>query len=216
MKFNNVGLSLVEMLVTMAILTAIMGGLFWTMSTGQDTWATTDTYIELQNNLRFSIEAISKELRESGSDSLANSKVLINDGGGTNSTDILRFSIPIICQVGGTINDVNGDVANWGAPLTMYCNDSTCMDADDDCATRDYEFIEYQINGSNQLIRRVLSDTFSVAREDIIVQNITDLQAVLSTDQNMVAITITSTLVTSRNRQLSSTINMDVFLRNRG
>ena len=124
--------------------------------------------------------------------------------------------------------NTNGDVANWGAALVWGCdatcdaNDNvngcalTCMDADDDCATKEYQFIEYRIDASNQLVRRVLNDTLAQVQQDIFAHNITDLQAALSVDQNMVTLTVTASRNSDMNRPVSTTSSLEVFLRNRG
>lgn len=213
---SNKGLSLMELVVAVAIFLAMFGGVFMSMSAGQNSWAVTSTQIDLQENLRFTIEKISKELRESGSNSVGAMQVTINDNTGPGSTDVLQFFMPVICEASGSIIDANGDVANWGAPLTFGCTDSTCMDADDDCTTVDYSYLEYGINANNQLERRVRDASNVVVRTDVFAQNITNFQAVLSADSNVVTLTVTATGTTNNNRAITTTDSLDVLLRNRG
>ncbi len=205
-----------ELVVAVAIFLAMFGGVFMSMSAGQNSWAITATQIELQENLRFTIERISKELRESGSDNTGAMQVTINDNTGPNSTDVLQFFMPVICESTGSIIDANGDVANWGAPLTFGCTDSTCMDADNDCTTVDYSYLEYGINANNQLERRVRDASNAVVRTDVFAQNITNFQAVLSGDSNVVTLTVTASGTTNNNRAITTTDSLDVLLRNRG
>jgi len=204
-----------ELVVAIAILSILLLGVMMTMMSGQETWSTADGLIQIQENIRIILEKISREMRETGSDSVGASQITIEDNSGVNNSDIIRFSIPIVCQSGGSIMDANGDVAHWGAPLIWGCDDSTCMDADDDCGTADYKYVEYSINVSNQLLRKVLDDGYVTVKEEIFAQNITNLQAVLSLDQNLVTITITMLKDSTRGRQLVSISSMNINLRNR-
>ncbi|MCA9401519.1 MAG: hypothetical protein KC713_07815, partial [Candidatus Omnitrophica bacterium] len=164
---------------------------------------------------RVTSERISKELRESGSDA-GGLKVALFNNTGIGGSDIIRFSIPIQCEQNGEIMDVNGDVANWGASLNWGCQDDTCMDADNDCSTLDYAFIEYRLGANNQLIRRVLDNGLTTVKDDVFAVHITDFQTQLSADQNMVTITITASTTTVQNRSISETKILNVLLRNRG
>lgn len=213
---NNKGMSLVEIMVVVGILSLLGGGIFMTMTAGRRAWSDTDIQMQLQESLRLTFQKVSRELRESGVDSGAVLQVTIGDGAGVGSTDTLIFSMPVICQAGGSVTDSNGDVANWGAPLTWGCTNSTCMDADNDCATVDYKFVDYRIDGNNQLLRRVLDGTNTVVKSDVFAQNVSDFQAALSANQKAVVLTIAVTGVSDTQRQLSATGSQTVYLRNGG
>jgi len=215
-KINNNGFSLMEILVVTLIMSMILGGVYMSLATGKDVWMTTNGQIVLQENLRSIMEKVSSELRESGSNGLGVMQVTLNDGAGLNNSDTIRFSIPVICETGGTIMDVNGDVANWGAPFTWGCSDSTCMDADDDCLTVDYQFIQYQIDANNRLLRLVMNPALATVNTTIFGENIIDVQATLSGDQNVLTITLSAQRTTEGNRVMTMTSTFDVFLRNRG
>ncbi len=210
------GFTLIEMFAVVTILSAMIGAVYLMMATGQTAWFNTDAQIELQSNLRRSFEKISRELQESGSDKNGTMQVTLFDGTGVNGTDIIRFSMPILCQAGVSIIDSNGDVANWGAPLTWGCTVSTCMDADNDCSTREYRYIEYLVDNSNQLIRRILDNGGVQVRQDIMALNITNLQASLSADQNLVTVILTGQTQSVLKRTLTASTSVDVYLRNRG
>jgi prepilin-type N-terminal cleavage/methylation domain-containing protein len=212
---NNYGLTLVEIMVVMAIFVALMAGVVATLFSGQDSWSNTDGMIQVNENLRIILARISKELRNSGADALGVMQIAINDGGGVDGSDVIQFSIPVSCETGGNIIDANGDVAYWGAPLTWGCDSPACMDADDDCVTVDYKYVQYSINGANQLLRTVLDEFFVTVREDIFAQNIIDFQAVLSGDQDVVTLTVSMQRDTSRNRPITNTSSLNVFLRNK-
>lgn len=208
--YNSRGYSVVELMIVTLLISLVLGGLYLTLSTGQDTWRTTNTYISLRESLRLTVDRISKELRESGSDSSSTMMVTITNAGGVNGSDIIRFSIPVLCQGSTSVVDASGDVANWGATL-IWGTDATF-----DCATLDYDRIEYRIDSDNQLLRRVLDSGSTILRTDVFAQNVTDFQAALSADNNLVTLTITTTLSTDLNRQLTATRSIDVYLRNRG
>ncbi|MCB9720655.1 MAG: prepilin-type N-terminal cleavage/methylation domain-containing protein [Candidatus Omnitrophica bacterium] len=210
------GFSLVELMVAIAILVAMIGGVYVSVSAGQNSWANTALQISLQENIRVSLERISKEMRESGSNSVGAMQITINDNTGTNGSDVIQFFMPVECEAGTPVIDGNGDVAYWGAPLTWGCSDSTCMDADNDCTTVEYSYLEYAINNNNQLERRVRDGGNALVRTDVFARNISDMQAVLSGDQNVVTVTVTASGTTTNNRALSMDDSMDILLRNRG
>lgn len=210
------GFSLVELMVAVAILVAMIGGVYMSVAAGSNSWANTAVQISLQENIRLSLEKISKELRESGSNNVGSMQVTINDNSGTNGSDVIRFFMPVTCEAGVPVLDSNADVANWGAPLFWGCADSTCMDADNDCSTVEYSYLEYAINNNNQLERRVRDGANVLVRTDVFARDISDLQAVLSADQNVVTVTVTATGNTTKNRTLTMNDSIDVFLRNRG
>lgn len=213
---NQGGFSLVELMVAIAILVAMIGGVYMSVAAGQNSWANTALQISLQENIRTSLERISKEMRESGSNSVGAMQITINDNTGTNGSDVIQFFMPVECEAGTPVIDGNGDVAYWGAPLTWGCSDSTCMDADNDCTTVEYSYLEYAINNNNQLERRVRDGGNALVRTDVFARNISDMQAVLSGDQNVVTVTVTASGTTTNNRALSMDDSMDILLRNRG
>lgn len=208
MKKNGIsGFSFVEMLIVSLILVMAVGGAFVIFSSGQSAWFTTDVQIRLQENLRQVVDKISSELRQSRV-----GQGQIFDDVGTNNSDIVRFSIPIVCEADGKLLDQNGDVQNWGAPLTWGCTDSTCMDEDDDCLTRDYASVEYEINDSNQLVRQVLNEANNEVREDIFANNITDFQVALNGE--VITLTVTGQVTSDMNREFTAQATHDIYLRN--
>ena len=209
------GFSLVELMVVMFILLIVVGGSFMILSSGQSAWFTTDTSIQVEENLRQGLGRLTRELSESGLDKNSILQMAITDNGGVNNSDILKFSIPVVCQTGASVMDANGDVAYWRAPLTFGCMGSSCMDADNDCNTVDYKSLEYEMNSSNQLIRRVLNAVDGLVRQDIVARNINDFQATLSADQKVVTLVLTGQANSPLNRVVTASKTVDVKLRNR-
>ena len=201
------GFTLLETLIVVLIVTVMLTGGYLVLSTGQATWFTTDTNIRLQENLRQSLEKVIMELRQSSV-----SQTQLFDGTGANNTDVIRFSVPIVCQAGERLIDINGDVQHWGAPLTWGCTDSTCMDADNDCSVINYKYIEYRINNENQLIRKVLDEALTVVRTDVFAHNISDFQ--ITSGFGRVNLSVTVLKTTAMNRVLSAQTNEEVYLRN--
>ena len=219
MSFRNKkkGMSLVELMVVVAILTALIAGLFTVLGAARISWTTTDANNQLVDNLRQTIAKVSKELGQSGSSGGgAMMQVIIGNGAGVGGSDTIKFSIPVICHSGDSLIDSSGSVSYWGAPLTWGCTTSSCMDADDVCATVDYKYLQYEINASNQLLRKVLNAASSTVRTDVVAQNISDFQAAISADNNVVTLTITASRVSDSRKTVSMTNTTDVYLRNRG
>ncbi len=213
---NKNGFSFIELMVVLGIFSIMLGSGFTLISTGRDAWFITDAQIELQESLRQTLVKVSKELRETGT---AGGSLTISSGG-VNNSDIVKFSMPILCQAGMNVMDTDSNVAYWGAPLRWGCVNSTCMDKDNNCATIDYKYIQYQLNASGQLVRRVLDDTSALVREDIFAENLTDFQATENGTETVpttvVTLTATASTKTSLNRQITGSNSLDVYLRNRG
>lgn len=213
---NNMAFSLVELLVSVAIFTALIAAIYGILNTGRTTWYTTDSINQLQENLRQTVLRVSQELRESGSDKNGVMQIMIGNNTGVNGSDTVKFSMPIICHNGDSVIDVNGDVTNWGAHYTWGCQNSSCMDADDSCTVIDYKYVQYEIDANGQLIRKVLNDASSFVKQDIFAQNISDLQANFSADNNVLTLTVTASRNTDQNRIVTKTDTINIYLRNRG
>jgi prepilin-type N-terminal cleavage/methylation domain-containing protein len=113
---RQAGFTFVEMMVVVLLTAVIFMAGFILFTTGHLAWAITHTKIYLQENLRRSLERVAIELSQSGRDSGNALKVSILDNSGVNSSDILRFSIPL-CLCGTAVMDSNNEVKKWGAPL---------------------------------------------------------------------------------------------------
>ncbi len=210
------GFSLVEMIIVVLLLTIMVGVMYMSLFAGSESWHTTNAQIQLQESLRLTVLRISTELRESGKDKNGASKVTISNNSGVNNSDIITFSIPILCESSGSIIDDDGNVAHWGAPLIWGCHDSACMDADNDCASTDYDQISYSIDANNQLVRKVFNDMGVIVRQDVFAQNIRNFQASMNGDETMVTITINAAKTADSNRQVTADNTIEVYLRNRG
>ncbi len=211
-------MSLPEIMVALLVTSILMIGVYSTLSSGRNSWLTTETQIQLQQNARQILERVSKELRESGIDKNNAVQVTIVNGGGSGGSDLLRFSMPVICHSGDSVMDSNGDVAHWGAPLTFGCTTSSCMDADDSCNTVDYKTVQYEMDASNKFIRSVRNNAGTTVSGSSLefAQNVSDFQASISADNHVVTLVLTMTKNTDFKRSITATITMDVYLRNRG
>lgn len=215
-KIKNNGFTLLETIVSIAIFVLAIAGVYTLLLTGQSTFFNEDTNIDIQQSLRATLERITRELHQSGFDKNGVLQVSILDGAGEDGTDVIKFSMPIICHDGDCIIDANGDIAHWGAPLTWGCTSPACMDADNDCMTIDYKYVAYLKDAQNRLIRRVLDSGNGAVREDVVACNITDFQASLSPDQNLVTVQTSAQKKSVTHRVIKASTRMEVYLRNRG
>jgi prepilin-type N-terminal cleavage/methylation domain-containing protein len=206
MDSGNKGYTLVEVMVSVLILAIFCAGGYTILASGRAAWSTAETNIAMQDSLRKSFAKLTVELRQSDT-----THVQISDGTGPNSSDVIRFSVPIICHAGDNLIDTNGDVAHWGAPLTWGCTASTCMDANDDCSSTEYALVEYRIN-NGKLVRRVLTTGGTVVVETTVAEDITDFQVTLAS--GVAHPTVTARQKSASARTLTTSIGEDVFLRN--
>jgi prepilin-type N-terminal cleavage/methylation domain-containing protein len=201
------GFTLVEILIVVLIIATMMGAFYLILSTGQATWFTTDVKIQVQENLRKTISRISMELRQTES-----SRLQIADGAGFNNTDVIKFSVPVICEAGGILIDSNGDVAHWGAPLTWGCTSEICMDQDQDCSALEYKYVEYRINNQNELVRRVLDESDNLVAENKFATHVSDFQ--VSLNSGIATLDVATTATSLIKRDSSEAISIDIYLRN--
>lgn len=106
----------VEVMIVMAIFSVLMGAASLVLLSSQSVWTTLDTQIQLQENLRNTMDRVSKELRETGANGAGVMQLTVNNGTGVGNSDVIRFSIPV-CVCSNIAINANGDVTNWGAPL---------------------------------------------------------------------------------------------------
>ncbi|MBF0385915.1 MAG: hypothetical protein HQL27_08605 [Candidatus Omnitrophica bacterium] len=99
------------MLVALSILTVLFAGVMLTLVTAQNTWSETNASIQLRENIRIVIEKIGREVKECGTDQSGALQLTVNNNNGVNGSDIVRFSIPVICQDSVSVMDLSGEVA---------------------------------------------------------------------------------------------------------
>jgi prepilin-type N-terminal cleavage/methylation domain-containing protein len=208
------GFTIIELMIVIAVLVFFIAAVYNTFLTGQSLWSKVDRSIELDDNIRKVFDRIAPELAMSGHDSRGFFQVAISDNGGINGSDILRFSLPVICQTNGNPVDAQGNAAHWGAPLTWGCTDSSCMDRDNNCDTIEYKYIEYLIGADSSLVRRVLDYSQAVVREDVIAMTISDFQAETNYNQRVLSLTVTARLNLIGETKITESSQMDIYLRN--
>ncbi len=76
--------------------------------------------------------------------------------------------------------------------------------------------VEYSINSTGQLLRRVLDTNNTVVNSVVFAERLTDFQVSLNAAQTVVTVTIQLSEKASQNRTIASSNSMDVVLRNRG
>ncbi len=203
------GFSLMELMVTVAIISLMAAGGFAALSAGEASWFTAEASIQVHENLRKALDHVTAELRESHL-----SQVAIAQGTGFNSTDVVKFSIPVICHTGDNLLNASGDVAHWGATLRWGCRDAVCMDSNDTCSSVEYKFIQYEVVTGNQLVRKVLDNVSTVIRQDIIANSITDFQARIVSG-SLIELTLQAQVTSVLNRPVQATVQNNITFRNR-
>ncbi len=208
------GFTLIELMIVLTLVTFLIAGTYNTFLTGQTLWTRIDRSIELEDNLRKAFDRITPELAMAGHDKRGFFQVWISNNGGAKGSDILRFSIPVICETNGNPVDAEGNTAHWGAPLTWGCAQASCMDADNNCDTVDYKYIEYLLNEDNTLVRRVLDYSQTMVREDIIASHISDFQAETNFNQRMVELILNAQINMIGKTKVTGSAQRNVYLRN--
>ena len=69
---KKLGFTLVEVMITVLIFSALIGAIFTVLTTGRTAWMIGETQIDLQQNLRRGLDWITGELREAGASQISN------------------------------------------------------------------------------------------------------------------------------------------------
>lgn len=206
---GNKAFSLVEVLISVFVFTIVAGGLYVVLAGGQSTWHTTDVSVQLQQNLRQAMQRVTRELHESGFDSVDFPQVTIQEGAGFNNSDILQFKVPGDWDLDGDILDSSNHL-EWGSYLVWASANPSCGGAP---SCKNFS-VQYFIDTDGRFKRRVLNDIGSIVKTDTLAERITDFQ--VSRNGNIVALQFTAQRNTVFGRSLTSTLRADVLLRNRG
>lgn len=211
------GLTIMELMVVAGLFAFVLSAVLGLLGNAQTSFFTADAAIDVRNNLRNASERIAMELRNTGYQGGVG-QFTLSDNSGTGGSDIIRFSIPVLCSSTSTLLDANGNPAYWRAPLTWGCNSYTCMDADGSCATVEYKHIQYLINASNQLERRVLNNALAVVNGSttVVANNISNFQITLSADTRIITFVLTGQKTAPTGRVVTATYGNDVLLNNLG
>ncbi len=207
--------SLVELMLVAALTAFLTAAVFGLLGNAQTNFFNADASIDLRNSMRLASEKISMELRNTGYKS-AVPQFSILDNTGVGGSDIIRFSIPILCTTTATLLDSSGNPAYWGAPKTWGCDASTCMDANNNCAIQEYKYVQYALNSSNQLERKILDTVLGTVSgtTTIVGQNITNLQATISSNQ--MTVILSGQKISAVKKTLTMSYTNKVFLNNFG
>src|SRR3989338_5888945 len=102
MRLKNIitmskGFSLAELMVVMFVLLVVVGGSLTVLSSGQSAWFTADATMQLEQELRQGLTKVGKELSESGEDKNDVHQVTITNSGGPGNSDVVKFTMPVVC-----------------------------------------------------------------------------------------------------------------------
>ncbi|CCK80318.1 prepilin-type N-terminal cleavage/methylation domain-containing protein [Desulfobacula toluolica] len=112
-KYHQKGFTLIEVMITMAISTFILGGIFLTYSNQQKTYVSSDRLAEMQQNLRSAIMIMSSEIREAGCDPTqkANAGIISATSVQLHFTrDIAGHALNKDNRADGELDDANEDI----------------------------------------------------------------------------------------------------------
>jgi prepilin-type N-terminal cleavage/methylation domain-containing protein len=207
------GFSLAELLVAMAIMVFVTGVIYSLLSKAQLAFYDSEATIKMRNELRLATQKIDMELRQSGYDSTGTPQYVILHGIGSFGSDILRFSVPVICQTGGTLLDASGNPAHWGATIKWGCTTSACADANNNCASVEYKYIQYSLNDSGQIIRSVLSPLFNTVSTQVLAEDITGFQVAIAATR-MMTMTINGQRMSITRRMITASVTETIRLMN--
>ncbi|MDO8580198.1 MAG: prepilin-type N-terminal cleavage/methylation domain-containing protein [Candidatus Omnitrophota bacterium] len=119
-----------------------------------------------------------------------------------------------ICHlVAGDPNDIQ-DLTVLPSAVNAHLSHGDWLGECSNCTPTDYtnRFVEYQVNASSQLIRRILNSTFDEINQAVVGENISDFQASLAGE--IVTLTITASGTTNQHRQVTTNQAINVALRN--
>ena len=231
---NRRGMTFAELLMALGIFSFLLMVIYALMGNARMVYFDVTTSTELRNTLRLSLQKMEMELRNTGYDSCGTAKFEITNGAGVNGSDFVRFSIPVVCSTTATVldcvNTANGAAANcddvdrcvapkhnispghWGAPLTWGCNNSSCMDADNSCATVEYQYVQYALDSANELVRQVLNPAAAIVTTAVLGKDITTLT--FNVNGQVVTVTATAQKKSSTGRLMTETISQNIRLLN--
>lgn len=211
---NHNAYTLIEAMMVVAILSFLVATTYGTFLMGQTIWNKTSHTIEMDEQLTKAAQRIYAELRLTGHDADGKYQLSFISQAGVNQSDIIKFSIPVICQTSGNPVDGNGDTAHWGAPLTWGCTQSSCMDQNNSCDTIEYKYLRYLIDEQFQFKRQVLDFSENVVREDIIAQNISNFHIEPNFNQSMVKVILTASKTIGRNQTVNQELTLNIRIKN--
>lgn len=216
-KYLVKGFTLPEMMIATAIVIFLVGSVFLLMSSAQNSFFYADASIDVRNQVRKVTSKLTYELRQTGYDASNQVQFTISDNTGVSASDILTFSIPVMCTSTMTsILSSNGIPAFWGAPLTWGCSSSSCMDQNDSCAVQEYKYVRYILDASGDLKRQVLSSTNQVVSESTLGNNFTNFQVGLGGNGRLLTITLSAQKQAATKRVVSVTVTQKIMVANYG
>ncbi len=84
------------------------------------------------------------------------------------------------------------------------------------CTPPDAKYVEYRLDSSGQLLRRVLNASLSTVREDVLARALTDLQVSVGSDQKSVTVTVSVAAPAQQGRQVAVSDDREIVLHNGG
>lgn len=138
---NSLGMSFLEMMVSVAIFTVIMSSIFTVIYTGRLYWRVGSSQIDAQQQARQAVAYMAKELRQAragtgrvgGGSPVA---ILENLPADDNAYTFVTFRIPQDTNGDGDILDSNGWVVEWSDKITYSLAGTQLIRSTDTGATK--------------------------------------------------------------------------------
>ena len=208
------GFTLIEIMVVMAIFMIVISASYALLTSGRISWYSGDAKIQLQEDLRQSMDYMSSEISES-----APTKLIV---GGSSIT----FQVPVDENGSGSWQDTDTDgqndyylertldnsgAINWGAYLRR--EDKTAASSSQGFGLRTGRSVAFLLSQTN-LIRRV-TDGSGLIIEDFRLANGINSITFTRTAENVVTIRIAGRKVALDLRPMLYDLETSVYLRNR-
>ncbi|NTV28600.1 MAG: prepilin-type N-terminal cleavage/methylation domain-containing protein [Candidatus Omnitrophica bacterium] len=213
MASDRRGFSLVELMLAVGITVVLFSVVFGLLGVAQSGFHNTDAGLAIRDDLRTAFQKMEWDIKHTGYDSTGTAQFSILTGTGTNGSDIIRFSIPVVCDSASVFLNSTGTPAHWGASRTWGCDSYTCMDGDGSCSTVEYKYIQYSLNSSKQIVRSVLSAFFGTVSSQIVAGDITDLR-ISQSGSRTVVLAIAAEKKSAQGRMVTSSLNEKIRLMN--
>lgn len=207
------GMILIELVMALGILAFLAMVVFGLLASSRSAYFNVETSIQLRNIFRLAGQKMSWELAHSGHDEAGAAQFTVLAGAGSFGSDIIRFSVPVACDTASSFLTASGSPAHWGAYLTWGCDQASCADADGDCLTVEYKYIQYELNSSGEVVRSVLAPALAVVASQTIARDVTDLRFTAS-GANSLTFTMSGRLKSSVGRMITTTISQTVRFMN--
>lgn len=202
------GLTLLEVLMTAAILSLLLGIGAHSLWQANQVWNALHTRMDLEEQNLRALDRLRQELQFSAAD-----HVEIIEQATVQGVDLIRFQLPVLCSSGeGAIPRDHPAQILWSAPLPSACRGRECLPLTEACGQQDSYYLEYGVNQKQEFFRRVIDSQFRLLREDPLAANIHSFQ--VSLPASGLAVVQLTAQKRFGQQELTAQSRAEIFLRN--